>query len=61
MGWLKEQRFIEFMPYFLPRFSLDYTSDETKWQICGLNECELQGEGLEEFIQILTPQKTEES
>lgn len=61
-SWLKDQRFIEFMPYFLPRFSLNYLKDEEKkWQICGLKECELQGEGLDEFIQVLTPKKPEDS
>lgn len=66
LHWLKEERFVRFMPYFLPRFVMDYRgtvdapSDET-WQICGIEQCELKGLGLEEFIQTLSPPKKDET
>ncbi len=54
--WLQDQNFVGFMGYFLPRFVLDCTSEEeNQWQICNLNQCELQGEGVQSFIETLTP------
>ncbi len=58
LAWLKQDKFIAFMSYFLPRFVLTYHSDnEDEWQICTLEVCELQGRGLDEFIQTLRPAK----
>jgi uncharacterized protein len=64
LHWLKDEQFVRFMPYFLPRFVLDYLgtvekpSDES-WQIAGLSGVELKGVGLAEFIQTLAPPKPE--
>lgn len=58
--WLQDPKFVGFMGYFLPRFVLDCTNEEENsqtWQICNLNACELQGEGVENFIETLTPNK----
>ncbi|WP_417336356.1 thioredoxin domain-containing protein [Halobacteriovorax marinus] len=54
--WLENPQYINFMPYFLSRFVLDYIpGDEDKWEICNLSECEITGNGLEEFIETLRP------
>lgn len=65
LHWLKQEKFIRFLPYFLPRFVMDYhgklddaSPDET-WEICRVTECELKGVGLDEFILTLTPPKPE--
>src|SRR5690606_7403167 len=58
MNWLKDERFINFMSYFLPRFVLSYHNDaREEWQICSANSCDLQGHGLEQFINTLKPAK----
>jgi uncharacterized protein len=49
--WLVENKFTPFMPHFSARFALNYHPDNS-WQICTLKECELKGEGFEEFAQI---------
>ena len=55
-SWLKDNNFIGFMGYFLPRFVLDCSGeDNNQWQICNLQQCELQGEGVQNFIETLTP------
>ncbi|OUR97754.1 hypothetical protein A9Q84_06020 [Halobacteriovorax marinus] len=59
--WLENPQYLNFMPYFLSRFVLDYTRDGgDSWQICTQTECELSGEGLEEFIKTLRPPTDEE-
>lgn len=59
-AWLKDEKFIGFMSYFLPRFVLTYHDDQgDKWQICSLEACELQGEGVDNFIETLRPSKKE--
>ena len=59
--WLDEGEFVNFMNYFLPRFVLDYHTEENEsWQICNEEQCELQGEGLQNFIQTLRPPAPEE-
>ncbi len=56
--WLQNNQFIQFMAYFLPRFVLDYHNEENeKWEICNLKQCELNGEGLESFMNTLRPPK----
>lgn len=60
-AWLGNEQFINFMNYFLPRFVLDYHEDGDQWQICNSQACELQGEGLENFINTLRPQNAEQS
>jgi uncharacterized protein YyaL (SSP411 family) len=60
-AWLENPQYINFMPYFLNRFVLDYTTENgDKWEICSSTECELTGEGLEEFIKTLRPPSEEE-
>jgi uncharacterized protein YyaL (SSP411 family) len=59
-AWLENPQYINFMPYFLNRFVLDYTTENgDKWEICSRTECELTGEGLEEFIKTLRPANEE--
>lgn len=60
-AWLLEAKFSQFLPYFLPRFVLDYIQDENgksidQWQICTQKTCELQGIGIDDFIKTLTPE-----
>lgn len=55
IDWAQKGEFTSFIPYFLSRFVLRYEQDESRWQICTLENCELTGESLEEFIQSLTP------
>jgi uncharacterized protein YyaL (SSP411 family) len=58
-SWLNKAEFSQFISYFMPRFVLDYqTEDSQKWQICSLKNCELQGEGLKNFIETLTPKES---
>lgn len=60
-SWLQNNEFIQFMAYFLPRFVLDYHEDKGEsWEICNLQQCELNGEGLESFINTLRPQRTDD-
>ncbi|WP_127717672.1 thioredoxin domain-containing protein [Halobacteriovorax sp. HLS] len=60
-AWLENPQFINFMPYFLSRFVLDYSTEVgDKWEICTLTECELTGEGLEKFIETLRPSAQDE-
>ncbi len=61
IGWLKEEKFISFMSYFMPRFVLTYQNDnEDEWQICKLDVCEIQGRGLDNFIETLRPKKVKD-
>ncbi|MFI5389971.1 MAG: thioredoxin domain-containing protein [Bacteriovoracales bacterium] len=56
--WLDNQGFINFIPHFTPRFVIDYQEEDNQnWQICTINSCESQGEGLENFIATLAPPK----
>jgi hypothetical protein len=58
-NWLQNNEFINFMAYFLPRFVLDFHEEENGWEICNLEQCELKGESLEEFMQTLRPKKAQ--
>ena len=60
--WLTEPKFLDFIPYFLPRFILNYHEDETRedWEICSIATCEMNGKTLDEFIKTLTPPKPKE-
>jgi len=70
--WPKNPNFIAFLNYFLPRFVLSYhgdaaigdgeTSDDTSghFEICNSKACEFQGDGMENFIQSLTPSEPSE-
>ncbi len=55
-NWLNENDYLQFINFFMPRFVIDYTDDaDNKWQVCNLEKCELQGEGLQNFIETLRP------
>ena len=55
-AWLKDQKFVGFMNYFLPRFVIDCSVEEgDQWQICNNQQCEMQGEGIDSFMETLTP------
>jgi uncharacterized protein YyaL (SSP411 family) len=59
--WLDQSDFVGFISYFLPRFVLDYHNDEKEtWEVCNLQQCELKGEGLKEFISSLKPPQAED-
>lgn len=53
--WIKEEKFIKIIPYFLSRFVIDYHDDGQNWQLCSMSSCELKGEGIDEFKTLLTP------
>jgi uncharacterized protein YyaL (SSP411 family) len=55
VAWLNDDKFINFMNYFLPRFVLSYHEDGDEWQICNKEACELQGVGIDNFIETLRP------
>ncbi|HLE12324.1 MAG: hypothetical protein A2504_14920 [Bdellovibrionales bacterium RIFOXYD12_FULL_39_22] len=57
--WLKQETFLNFLTYFLPRFVFNYHENKEgdRWQICGQSKCELQGDGLDSFIKALVPAK----
>ena len=59
-SWLSNDKFVGFMNYFLPRFVLSYHEDGDEWQICNSSACELQGTGLDNFIETLRPTPPEE-
>lgn len=60
--WAKEARFINFIPYFMSRFVLDYVEgSDDRFEICAMGQCELAGSGIEEFIQALTPANEQSS
>ncbi len=60
-SWLDQDQFVGFINFFLPRFVLDYVEEDTqRWEICSMDQCELNGEGIESFIQTLRPQETKE-
>jgi hypothetical protein len=55
-SWLENSKFVQFIPYFQPRFILDYNdNEEGRWEICTSSECELTGLGLDDFLNTLTP------
>ncbi len=56
-AWPKESKFMTQLPYFLSRFVIDYHDDGEAWQICSLDRCELQGEGIDNFVETLTPKQ----
>jgi uncharacterized protein YyaL (SSP411 family) len=60
VSWLNNDKFINFMNYFLPRFVLSWHEDGDEWQICNKDACELQGVGIENFIETLRPAPPEE-
>lgn len=65
VSWAQRDDFLKFIPYFLPRFIIDYRLSETNspqdetFEICTMNACEVKGVGFEEFVTILTPKQSE--
>ncbi len=60
-AWATEEKFLNFLSYFLPRFVIDYTEATDTWEICNIEACELQGSGVDHFIETLTPKRPEAS
>lgn len=61
-AWTQKEDFMKFIPFFLPRFVLDYHNGEygaEMFEICTMNACELKGEGFQEFVKMLTPAQPE--
>ena len=59
--WLSEADFASFMNFFQHRFVLDFHSENNdEWQICNMEACELQGEGLQNFLGTLNPKEEKE-
>lgn len=51
--WKQNPKFTQFHVNFSIRFAIVYHNNENeKWQICNHRECELQGEGIDEFISV---------
>lgn len=57
-SWPKNTKFMTQLPYFLSRFVIDYHDEGETWQICSINACELQGEGIDNFIETLSPKQS---
>ncbi len=54
--WTQEVDYINVVPYFMPRFVLDYHQHEDEtWQICDMSSCQMQGDGLDNFIATIAP------
>lgn len=59
--WLQNDQFLNFIPYFLSRFIFDYHDhDHEKWNISSIEKSELEGEGIESFIDSLAPKKKDQ-
>lgn len=58
--WIHRQELQELLPYFGSRFCFYFTDDSQEWSICGMERCELNGLGIEHFIQSVTSAKTNE-
>ncbi|MDD0852381.1 DUF255 domain-containing protein [Halobacteriovorax sp. GB3] len=55
-NWLQNDKFVNFLPYFLSRFVLDYyEGEEDRFELCNHEACELTGIGVDEFINTLVP------
>jgi len=62
VAWLEKPDFINFIPFFMSRFTLDYHSDENEnWEICTSSACEINGDGLDKFMNTLSPKSPEEN
>lgn len=55
-AWLSEDKYAKIIPYFLYRFVMDYHDDKTGFEICSMNQCEVKGETLDEFISHIVPE-----
>lgn len=62
-SWSQNAEFLNFSKYFLSRFVFDFFNPESneekeeRWQVCSLTECQLQGMGLQNFFEALSPPK----
>lgn len=64
-AWVDNEEFNKYRAYFMPRFVFDAHDteasdselDKDQWQICRFQACELQGSGIEEFLQTLIPKQ----
>ncbi len=56
-SWVNETKFINFICFLMPRFVLSYEDAESEWQLCTWTECQVQGSGLEDMIQKLSPKE----
>jgi len=55
-NWIENEEFLNIMPYFLHRFTITYhKEDNQKFQICSMESCEIEGNGIEEFKSKLIP------
>ncbi len=55
--WVQEEKYVQLFPYFLHRFVLDYTDESSGFEICSMNQCEIKGETLDEFVSHITPKE----
>ncbi len=56
----ESSKFKQIIHYFTPRFIFKYhNKDKLSWQIQNINAVEIQGEGLDNFIEILIPKKSD--
>lgn len=62
LNWLTSNQLKPFDANFSTRFVIVYHKrQDQKWQICNMRECELQGDGIEEFSNIFKAPNNEES
>jgi uncharacterized protein YyaL (SSP411 family) len=59
-SFLKEDKFLHFLPYFSMRFAIDYHDDEG-WEFCTYNACELNGKTIDDFLEAFQPKEKSES
>lgn len=60
--WIKNAEFQKLQNNFPGRFAVFFHEDEAeKWSICRVGTCEVEGEGLDDFKKIFTPQQVEQS
>ena len=57
-AWIKNNIFHPYISNFSQRFAINYhTKNEESWEIGNLTECEIRGEGIEEFKKIFSQAK----
>lgn len=61
-AWINQPEFVQFYSYFMPRFVFDFHDEKNEeWQICSSQNCDMQGVGINNFMQKLTPKKEQQS
>ncbi len=59
-SWINEKDFTNLMTFFMPRFTFLYEEKEDqRWELCNMEQTELAGVGLEEFLKALRPNQEE--